>query len=437
MVIYLSQSNFEEEPYIITKPGCYILTSDILFKSKQIYEYIISIQVEGVTLDLNGYTIKQEDNYAFYARYLSCISILAPKYQCDNYSDNISIKNGTLGRCSDYSIRVDESFKDYLYITQVVFTNYETGAIYAKSDTHKGKLKIEEINVNSNFINSRLSINYDFARRLCQTAKEIIKDIRLDPIDVATIATLLSNLETDLNYAAEKIINGDYTASYPWSGDNKLLNKFKSAIEVGRNLYITRSNIRNITVNSFTFSNVIDSLTLEVIVDSSASPLQSEVFTTEPNNVSVINWKNLINFLSKTTVKYGLNYPSVPTVLLNTLLQDGSGAPGYSYTTRYPYVVVSGIQSDNCSLKISRSNIASIVAPESVSVSSSHGNRIYIKESTSSNIEINNFNKVLIIKTSIDTDLNINNSNCILIRGTTSSHLNLSPLNSKTIIEGN
>nr|QBK92178.1 MAG: hypothetical protein LCPAC304_05250 [Pithovirus LCPAC304] len=149
----LTQSDFEKGTFRITKPGKYILKENITFAPNPKNDFrplstqrdyagrpfslgffaAITIEVDGVEIDLNRKTLRQSDKMAWMQRFYANIetastafisgqgpgkfgkSILSPKY--------IYIHNGTLGRSSHHGIHGNGN--QYVLIENVVMVDYE------------------------------------------------------------------------------------------------------------------------------------------------------------------------------------------------------------------------------------------------------------------------------------------------------------------------
>lgn len=150
---YLTQSDFEDGTYRITKSGKYILKEDICFgpnKENDFRPYrgddkysgrayslgffaALAIEADGVEVDLNGKTLKQSDEMAWMQRFYANIetasspfiqgqgpgdfgkTIVSPKY--------IYIHNGTLGRSSHHAIHGNGN--KYVVVENVKMIDYE------------------------------------------------------------------------------------------------------------------------------------------------------------------------------------------------------------------------------------------------------------------------------------------------------------------------
>ena len=132
--VYIKQEDFINGPYIISKPGIYVLTENIILEPNidnfcfpevteapnSIGPFILGffagiiIQTRNVILDLNKFTIKQSDKFYLLQRFFSIIELnntpFIPKQGPGNFgnniikSSNIIIKNGNIGLSSHHAI---------------------------------------------------------------------------------------------------------------------------------------------------------------------------------------------------------------------------------------------------------------------------------------------------------------------------------------------
>jgi len=150
---YLTQSSFEKGTVRITKPGIYVLKENITFapnpdndfrpyKSDPKYKNrayslgffaAITIECDGVEIDLNGYTLQQGDKMAwmqrFYANIETASTPFIPGQGPGNFGAKITspkyiyIHDGTLGRSSHHAIHGNGN--KYLWVSDVKMVDYE------------------------------------------------------------------------------------------------------------------------------------------------------------------------------------------------------------------------------------------------------------------------------------------------------------------------
>jgi hypothetical protein len=135
--IYLSNYDFKYGTYRITQPGYYILTEDIVFHPNESNDFFpeksqediyptkngpyvlgffaaISIETDGVVLDLNNKSIRQSKEFYLKQRFFSLIELASSPFipgqgpanfgDSISYSSNVMIKNGSFGLTSHYGI---------------------------------------------------------------------------------------------------------------------------------------------------------------------------------------------------------------------------------------------------------------------------------------------------------------------------------------------
>ena len=172
--IYISQKDFNNGTFIISKSGNYILTENIIFNpncpdffSKSILENknnldwlptnkqlendykhssfvlgfysAINIECDNVIIDLNGFMIEQHPLHCLQQRFFQIIQLNNSPFiknqgptgvfSKDGFiaTTNILIKNGTLGRSSHYSIHGNDNTN--LILENLLCTNFESGGI--------------------------------------------------------------------------------------------------------------------------------------------------------------------------------------------------------------------------------------------------------------------------------------------------------------------
>jgi len=149
----LTQSSFRNGTVRITKPGKYVLAEDITFSpnasndfrplptqtkySNRAYSLgffaAITIEVDGVEIDLNGKTLKQGDKMAwmqrFYANIETASTPFIPGQGPGDFGKNIRspkyiyIHGGTLGRSSHHGIHGNGN--EYVVVEDVKMIDYE------------------------------------------------------------------------------------------------------------------------------------------------------------------------------------------------------------------------------------------------------------------------------------------------------------------------
>jgi hypothetical protein len=97
----------------------------------------IAIQADGVVLDLNGFTIEQSAEHALLQRFFSVIELadqpFVPNQGPASFgteieaAENVTIKNGTIGRSSHHGIHGNANAD--VRISKVDFDGYEVGAV--------------------------------------------------------------------------------------------------------------------------------------------------------------------------------------------------------------------------------------------------------------------------------------------------------------------
>jgi len=336
-IYYISTSDFVNGPYIIDKSGTYNVTSDIVFTSTQVHDYIIKIAATDVILDLNSYTISQSNTYAYYSRYLSIVQVDEVPEMCKPSTcgthNNVTIRNGTLTRCSYAGIRTLVSYVGDVHVCNVTFKNYETSGIYSE---HKGKLYCNDINISNNLQEWRMTINYDYARKLIQTSMEISRYPSLLPSYIAILMNAVTSLQFYLDGAAMQMIDTGVSIA-PWSStDMYQTPKYVAGIYSTSKLQIKNSETNGIkSLLDFNYS-IIDNNTQQPVLDPSGSNIRWYVFMND-FGTDVLSWSSLITSASNIARTYMLPYPYVPLDIINSLFINHSLLPSsYSYLASLP-----------------------------------------------------------------------------------------------------
>lgn len=379
-IYYISVSDFINGPYVIDKSGTYILTSDIVFTSTQVYDYIIKIVASDVTLDLNSHTISQSNTYAYYSRYLSIIQIdkvfelckpISPI--CCSSTNNITIKNGTLGRCSYAGIRTLMTYIGNVCVNNVSFNDYETSGIYSE---HIGKLYCNNINISNNLQGWRMTINYDYARKLIQTSMEISRNPALLPSDIANLMNAVTSLQFYLDGAASNMINTGTSIS-PWSTTSYQTSKYVAGIYSTSKLQIKNSEVNGIKTVFNTSYSIIDNNTQQPVLDPGSSNIQWYIFIND-FGTDVLAWSNLITVASNIVRTYMLPYPYVPLAIIDSLFVNHLMLSSYTYLTasNQPIPVIYCNDLRMCACTISANDI------NSNGIYVNHANRTAIYDTT-------------------------------------------------------
>ena len=155
---YIYQENFNNGTFRITEPGNYKLYEDIVFSPNKQYDYkphpdqlnyptrgayvlgffaVITIEVSGVNLDLNGYSISVSEEFNQHQRFASIIELgnspFNTKQGPANFGElnkapqNIVIHNGKIGLSPHHGIRGNNNKS--LVIRNITFENFEVAAI--------------------------------------------------------------------------------------------------------------------------------------------------------------------------------------------------------------------------------------------------------------------------------------------------------------------
>jgi hypothetical protein len=211
-VVFLKQRDFKKGTYRITRPGRYILKENIVFApnpsndfqptSKQRAEgskyhskayslgffAAITIEADGVEIDLNGKRLVQGDDAAYMQRFYANIetasspfipnqgpgdfgpSITTPKY--------IYIHNGTLGRSSHHAIHGNGN--QFVWIENVDMVDYEFVGAALNGSKY---VVFEHCRIRHNFQDLKVLATWStalFARQFLREAQTYVVNHRLD-----------------------------------------------------------------------------------------------------------------------------------------------------------------------------------------------------------------------------------------------------------------
>jgi hypothetical protein len=150
----LRQSNFADGTYHITESGYYVLKENIIFNSES-SNIAISIQTNNVCIDLNCFQIEQSREHALNEREFTIIELVSScsclqdsirNSHCENSLlendpilenskiDWILIRNGSLGRTSQYGIK--GSGNNYVVIEKMKIYDFEVAGIVLQGGHH-------------------------------------------------------------------------------------------------------------------------------------------------------------------------------------------------------------------------------------------------------------------------------------------------------------
>jgi len=271
---YLTQSSFKTGTYRITKPGIYILKENITFAPNPHNEFrplkgderynnrayslgffaAITIESDGVEIDLNGKTLKQSDEMAWMQRFYANIetastpfisgqgpgdfgkTITSPKY--------IYIHDGKLGRSSHHGIHGNGN--EYLVVDRVDMVDYE----FVGSAINGGNYIVHQnCQILHNFRDLKVLATWSAALFAQQFADKISEEI-------SSGKTVSSDLYRRFNTSRLRLRREiESTKSELFSGKDVSNPLFRNKLRIGDgNMYGIISHPLGVAINDFTSS---------------------------------------------------------------------------------------------------------------------------------------------------------------------------------------
>lgn len=180
--VYIKQTDFTDGPYVITAPGTYVLSEDVVFDPfpnafEDVFDHLarfpavgheyvlgyfaaIIIYGENIVLDLNGHTIRQSLLHNYQQRFFALIELanrpfLPGQGPADFGSPivgcrNVTIRNGVLGLSSHHGIHGNNA--DHVNIQNITIFDFEVAGISLNGCTN---VRIERVDVRQNYRNIR------------------------------------------------------------------------------------------------------------------------------------------------------------------------------------------------------------------------------------------------------------------------------------------
>lgn len=158
-VNHIYQEDFKDGSYIIDRPGKYVLQEDIIFDppenvSRELMENnpafrlgffaAIVIQAQDITLDLNGYEIKQSRKHYLIQRFYAHIELgsapFVPNTGPHDFSTNflpaknVTIQNGILSQSSHHGVHGNNC--DNIKLLNLKIKDFEVAAISLNGATN-------------------------------------------------------------------------------------------------------------------------------------------------------------------------------------------------------------------------------------------------------------------------------------------------------------
>ena len=229
-VTMIHQCDFTNGTYRITKPGVYVFKQDIVFHPnpdddykpsvQQIKENVypsnpfrlgffaaITIECSDVTIDLNGFSLKQSIIHNSKQRFFALIELanspFIPKTGPANFGNtiqsasNIIIKNGTLGLSSHHGIHGNNN--ENILIQDVTFNDFEVAAVALNGGIHIYINKCHVTGTNTNISSNAMLSQSIFALPFLKTIKENYPDAFLNTKSgKKSVDLILNKLEEEI-----------------------------------------------------------------------------------------------------------------------------------------------------------------------------------------------------------------------------------------------
>jgi hypothetical protein len=197
----LRQSNFEKGTFRIRKPGRYVLGEDIIFhphpqnqfrppldsKYSQLPAYslgffaALTIECDGVEIDLAGHSISQSEACALFQRYYAHIELAStpflPRQGPGNFGSPliapkwIWIHNGILGRSSHHGIHGNGN--RWVYLEQLEIRDFEFVGVALNGARH---VVYDQCHIHHNWCSVPVKATWSAALYLEQFVERILRD---------------------------------------------------------------------------------------------------------------------------------------------------------------------------------------------------------------------------------------------------------------------
>ena len=321
--VYLKQSDFADGTYIISEPGHYVLTEDIVFNPNPDADYfprpdqtkyqtlgyslgffaVIAIAAKGVYLDLNGYKISASPEFTLQQRFFSIIELgdapFIPKQGPGSFSNGLTpardtiIANGTLGFSSHHGIH--DNLSENILLENLEIRDFEFVGV-ALNGTHC--LALDDVKIGPNRDNIPVLATYSAARFDRLFAKRLLDDERVSPTMKAELSEALANLEEEMRVTFNEMVAGQTVSSHLFRNDSGLadgnvygivikdrgiaINDFvNSSAQVTRNVLLHDVNIKHLKGRVDEIVALSNSGGQGACVDIAGAALQIDTITSE------------------------------------------------------------------------------------------------------------------------------------------------------------
>ena len=274
--INLYNNDFENGTLRIKKPGIYKLQENIVFNPNEYNDFspttqqissglypenmsgpyhlgffaAITVEVDDVIIDLNGYSIQQSRLHKLQQRFYANIELanspFIPKQGPSSFigvggyrpANKVLIMNGTLSSTSHHGIHANTANNVVLH--NLNFNKFEVAGIALNGTTNA---VLNNITIENNDNNISVLSTYSqarFIRKFLHAAKQIKPDLKLS--DTKTIDNIIQNIQNDLDTTFNQFKMNN---TIP---DNFFKNK---NIEYDGNVYGIVLNVNGVVINDF------------------------------------------------------------------------------------------------------------------------------------------------------------------------------------------
>ena len=275
-IIKLRQSNFTNGTVRITKPGIYILQENIAFEPNPNNDFMptyqqiasgqypvgtagayhlgffaaITVEANGVILDLNGKTIQQTKLHNLQQRFYANIEIASapfiPNQGPGDFSnpsnfvagEKVLIKNGVLARSSHHGIHGNK-MKD------IIIQNLSTKEFEVAGIALNGAINsiLDNIIIDSTSLDIRVLSTYSQARFIRSFLKTVKTNYPTTTIGVKSVDTIIDELNTGLEEAKNAVMAGNTPSNM--FGNNNFADGYDG------NVYGLVLNVNGVVINGF------------------------------------------------------------------------------------------------------------------------------------------------------------------------------------------
>ena len=275
-IINLYNNDFKNGTIRIKKPGIYRLQENVVFNPNENNDFsptleqissglypenmsgpyhlgffaAITVEVENVIIDLNGYSIQQSRLHKLQQRFYANIELanspFIPKQGPSSFigvggyrpANKVLIMNGTLTSTSHHGIHANTANNVVLH--NLNFNKFEVAGIALNGTTNA---VLNNIRIENNDNNIPVLSTYSqarFIRKFLHAAKQIKPDLKLS--DTKTIDNIIQNIQSDLDNTFNQFKNSNTIPDNFFKNNN---------IEYDGNVYGIVLNVNGVVINDF------------------------------------------------------------------------------------------------------------------------------------------------------------------------------------------